>query len=164
MFVRFRAFTIIEMLVTLIVLGILLSMVMFVSRSAIDRSDRAGATAAADRVIQAQQVVSKSYGQYTPYPNDLIAVGSDIRLLHGPANATNVKDVSFRVSSDGMLGVAAGYKNGRCVYYLVDPLVSGGNRTEVTKPTNTICNGAEVFDPADPPAADSGPSGSLKDQ
>jgi prepilin-type N-terminal cleavage/methylation domain-containing protein len=124
-----RAYTLIEIVVVLVLLGILSTAALVMGASNRDAAVDSTGDLAARRVIQAQTTFSSNYGSYTPAPEDLSGVGRDLLVVVG--EAVEGGDVSISVGTGGTLAVAARSPTGGCFAYQVSPLNRGGTVTAV---------------------------------
>ena len=136
---RRRTFTLIETVVVLALVGILLlTAASLVSK----QSQKAGITdaaAAVNRVLVSQQSYASTRGFYATDVDDLTGVGRDLTVQG--ATADQVGEVSMAVGPGGRLGLAALGTNGECYAIAAEPLLRGGEVTEVLVVT---CSGSSA--------------------
>lgn len=121
-----KAFTLIELVVTIVIAGILIS-VGVVSYSFLN--DEASATQAEsllDRVAVAQQVAAQDYGYYVTCSKNLGNVGNDVRVLDPSSPASATGDVSIAVNEDGYAAAAAISSDNVCLARVIAPIVENG--------------------------------------
>ena len=138
-----RAFTLIELAITLLIAGIIAGIAIFAYQS-LQRNVAAGEAAAlADRVVMVQTLVARDWGTFSPYGNDLKQVGGDVIFVEHPGASTKKDEVSIAVSNRGYLGIAIMGGDDQCHRYYVDSVLGRGVKTEVTGlPTSARCTGA----------------------
>lgn len=157
-----RGFSLVELVVTLVVLGILAVMGTFAYGSIRKSASNTQASSNADRVAVVQQTIARDWGKYSPYGKDIVNVGADLTFSENGAASTGPSNVSMVVGRAGNLGIAVKDDAGDCRFYRVAGLLANGAKTEVTgKPSSAPCNGKEALEAGEQLVAYS-PGGTIK--
>lgn len=150
-----RAFTLLETVVVLVLLGILAGMVVGGFGAFSERSKDTTAQATIDRTLTAERAFANSFGSYTNHPNDLLDLDRDVDVVASPAQSTAGNMVSIAVGDKGTLGLAVESESGKCFLYTAAPIETGflapsepgidaaGEKSEA--PAGAPCNGAEAI-------------------
>lgn len=128
--VKMRAYTLLEMTTTLLVVGIVSALAYGYIASSSDKSASQPARLVASRVVAAEQAFAASRGQYTPDPDQLMALGRDLSVVSTVSTGPTV--ASLAVSNEDSLAVAVLGADGVCYITVLDSLASGGSASEAT--------------------------------
>lgn len=127
-----RGFTLLEMVSTLFVIGVVSLLAFNMIAPAADESAAQPAHLALSRVVAAEQVFAAGHGRFTPDPEQLDGVGRDLDVVSGPSTGPDV--VSIAVSSDDTLVVAVLASDGSCRISTTTALPTGGRSTAASVP------------------------------
>ena len=131
------AFTLLELLAGLAVVGILSTIAVVGYQSFQDNTADATAKGTMDRAVQAQQRWFSRYGVWNESLDQ--ETGRGTRLTNGPSYTADV--VSFTVGDGERLGVAVRSNSGIChAIVLGDPLLTA-TVTRFTIPSGNVCSG-----------------------
>jgi hypothetical protein len=136
-----RAFTLVELLVIVFIIGVLTIMGVVSFNALFSKSDNAEAYARMDRLALTQLSVARDYGYYSPYAKDLTSAGLNIEIVED-GEAVTVADgpaVSVGVSVEGFLGLAA-LTQDSCLARVIAPLYKGGETTTVELAQESACS------------------------
>lgn len=140
-----RGFTMLEVVATFVLLGILAALATSGLSRAIARSDDAAAAASLDRVLLSQRTFANAFGEYASLPTDLRDLGRDVVVLADPTPSTGSTEISIAVGEDGTLGVAVQSKTGTCIVRKVTPLSAGSEASVVPADGGGLCNGSRAL-------------------
>ena len=139
---KLRAFTTIELVSTLVVLGILTTLGFLVLLGGAHKLQSNIGLGNQEAVITAEMSYAQSNGSYTYQPSLLTGIPRSISVV--TTTATTQGQVSIAVdASTGQLGLASVNATGVCSGQLVDTIANGGNRTSVTP--SGACSGANAL-------------------
>lgn len=148
-----RGFTLIEMVVTVVVLLILTSLGIFGVSAVLERSDASLTRTDLQAVRTAQLRFAGVYGTFTPHGPDLSSnevspnvwelTSLDVTITDGASTAEGV--ISFAVGDDGSLGLAALTSSGDCVGLQVPAANTPGASVEFDLDEGAICEGRAVL-------------------
>ena len=160
---RARAFTLIEISVTLILVGVLMGLAVVGYQTLQNKASDTNASNNSDRVILAEQSLFSDWGTFSPYAADVSRVGSDVTVVENITPSEAPETVSISVSDKGTLGVAVMSKTGVCqrVAVRAPTAASSTDPSPVTRPDSAPCTGAESFPPGETAAAFT-PGGTVK--
>lgn len=125
-----RGFTLLEMVATLFVIGIVSLLAFNMIAPAADESAAQPVHLTLSRVVAAEQVFAAGHGRFTPDPSQLDAVGRDISITTGPSTGAEV--VSLAVSQADTLVVAVLAMDGTCRISTTVSLPAGGRSSATT--------------------------------
>lgn len=125
---RRRAFTLVEIVVTVVVASIIAGIVAASALTATGRAEDELTQGALRRFVVLEQQVASTWGSYTPLPADLSVPRDELQPVAGVAGAGQV---SIAVGDDGTLGLATLNGNGDCHGLRVSSVETGGEQTEV---------------------------------
>lgn len=122
--VRKRAFTLLEVVVVIIVLGIASVVAASVVRDQGKQVAGVDAATAVQRVLLAQQSYAAARGEYTSDPSALVGVGRDVQVIDGVSSTGNM--VSMHVGAAGDVALAAMGSDGVCYGVVAAAPMAGG--------------------------------------
>lgn len=140
-----RAFTLVEMIVTLVVISILVSLSLFGAVSFMKRSHDSDARERLHEVTQLEQSLANTWGSYSEAASDFSNLSGSTSVTHLASSGPSV--VSTNVGTQGTLGLAVKSASGRCLYVRVASLLAGGDALDVTSdvPKSAPCRGTEAL-------------------
>lgn len=126
--------SLIELIVTFIVMGILIGTSITFLASLADKTAQRSQVQILDRVATAEQSFESGFGSFTGWGADLIAyVGKDISVRAG--SSTSSSQVSVAVSDEGYLALAL-LLDDTCFWRTLTPAVLGGEATSGSEVVN----------------------------
>lgn len=147
--VRTRAFTLLEVIVTLVLLGIVGATAVAGTTAFLDRTRDTEARAALDNVVLLQQSFANGFGTYASEPADL-KVGRDLEVVPGGDLSDSGSTISMSVSDQGSLGLAVLSDSGTCLLRSVTALDAGAET--ITRPvTGEPCTGQAALPDGEAP-------------
>lgn len=141
-----RAFTLIELVVVIIVLGILTYMTTATYNQVASSLSSAAAQGYMDQVRAAEVNYSSQNGGYTATPNVLSGIDRSVTVVIGAVTAPTQVSISTNPSTD-QLGMASINEAGICTLELVNPAVTGASVTMIPYIKGTPCEGASALIP-----------------
>lgn len=139
----------VELIVVITLIGILAAGVLGGVTSVVKRSRAANASAALDRVAQAERTFADTYGGYSDFATDL-DVGRDLTVVSHTDPATSYRStgpgvVSVALAADGTLGMAVLDGSGVCQARSLQDVQAGAAETSVALAASAICEGGEAL-------------------
>lgn len=151
---RPSAFTLVELVVTLTVLGIALGIGAYAAAAMVGAGISVEAESTLDRVAAYQQRIDSTWGRFTPYGKDLATAFTDLTFVDNGAVSTGAAVVSISVGTGGTLGLAVRDPNGTCLYLRGEPVASGGSTSVITDlPDSAPCSGDQALPAGENPVA-----------
>ena len=163
--VRRRGFTILELVITMVVVTTLAAVGTVGLSSVNNRQQRDVAKADVDMVAQAQLRFAALYDTFTDYPLDLTGYASvpkPITVATTPALTT--RTVSIALGSEGGLGLAARGTDGSCLFRYLPSLGTLGESEQWVAETGALCEGRAAFPAGEHALEPANPAESRKDQ
>lgn len=157
-----RGFTLVEIIITLAVLGVLAALGIFGATSFLKTGYDTDARSRLMQVAQLEQSLANTWGTYSQYPQDFTQVSDDTTVTE--QTSQQAQQVSASVGSLGDVGLAVRSRSGRCLYLLLAPLTAGADTRDVTAavPTSAPCHGREALADGEEPQAGAGGGVSVK--
>jgi prepilin-type N-terminal cleavage/methylation domain-containing protein len=156
-----RAFTVFELVATMVVVAILASVGAVGLNAVNDRQQRDVAKADLDMVAQSQLRFASLYDTFTDYPLDLTGFAAPpkaITVTTEPSSASRV--VSIALGSEGGLGLSARAIDGACLFRYLPPLGSLVESEQWLAEEGALCEARAAFpegehplEPASPPVS-----------
>jgi len=126
--------SLIELIVTFIVMGILIGASIGFLASLADTTAQRSQVQILDRVATAQQSFESGFGSFTGWGADLVSyIGKDVTVR--PGSSTSASQVSVAVSDEGYLALAL-LSQGTCFWRAVTPAVLGGETSSGSETVN----------------------------
>lgn len=144
---RSKAFTLIEVVVTLMLISLVATFAYSYSRSSTSSSASKPARLAISRVVVAQQVFASARGQFTPDPTQLTSLGRDLNVSANTSTGPEV--VSIAVSNADTLVVAVLGSDDVCYVSTITSLAGSSTATDTS--TSSTCNAAQLLPPGESP-------------
>ena len=101
-----RAFTLLELIVTLVITGILFSIGAFSYEFVQRAADKGAAENALNNVLTTQVATGFDFGFYTLYADELAPTGGGVTIVEAGLPVTEMGEVSMAVSAENFLGLA----------------------------------------------------------
>ena len=121
-----RAFTLIELIVTMIILGIILALLAINVIGPVMASTRAKrAESTLTQVQTVEQLFARDWGTYSAWRADLNGLVSSLVIRNGSVSR-GPTEVSVAVGTSGTLAMAVAVDSSTCVFRRVAPLWQGG--------------------------------------
>jgi len=134
------AFTLIELIVTLIILGIIIAiMAINILQPFMVSTHEKSAKATLSRVQTAEQLFARDWGSYSAWSSDLSGVGADVTILNASVSHKPT-EVSVAVGVNGTLALAVAIDASTCVFRQVEAVSEGGGSTEPTVNAAALCS------------------------
>jgi Tfp pilus assembly protein PilE len=136
--------TLIEVLVTLIIIGILVgitAMGFFIFQQNFTTDVSQGYQS---QVISAEINYAQANGSFTSSPTQLGTYSHVFTIVNGPVTSTSQVSIAVDATT-GQLGVASMNQAGTCFAQRVDLPINGGTRTTVSLSANAACDGASTI-------------------
>lgn len=141
-----RGFTIIEMAVTLLVLGILMIAAAGTYTTVTSSTGSTNAEESIRRVASNEQLLARDWDRYSPFGADLTLSGADLTVVTSPTGSSGPDTVSLAVGSKGGLGLAAATGKGACRRFYLPPLTAADNDLAAVADTTLAgCTGASAL-------------------
>lgn len=140
-----KGFTLLEIVVTLVLLGIISGIGVTGTRAFLGRTSDSQAVATLDRVVLAQQSFANSFGGYASLPDDLTRLVRDTSLVSSPQVSDDPEVVSLAVGENGTLGLAVRSNSGMCYLRSITALNVGAQTVDAEAGEDQACNGAEAL-------------------
>ncbi len=123
-----RAFTLMEMVVAIMIIGMIGLIGFRYAASSATRSMSSTAKLSLSRVLTAEQVYASSRGSFTASPDELSGIGRDLTVVSSASTSPQV--VSLALSSGGTLALAVLASGGECFTLVSTPQELGGEISE----------------------------------
>lgn len=159
-----RAFTVLELVVTMVVVTTLASVGAVGLNAVNDRQQRDIAKSDVDMVAQAQLRFASLYDTFTDYPLDLTGFAAPpkaITVVTNPAMESRV--VSMALGSEGGLGLSARATDGSCWFRYLPPLGSLVEAEQWLVEDGALCEGRAAFPDGEHPLVPATPAVSRRD-
>lgn len=142
--VRVKAFTLIETVVVIVIVGILATISFFAFRQFLNAGHDTDATEKLQSAATEQSRFAQQWGSYTNFPSDLKHPVGDTNFV--TTNSSNANQISLAVGSQGYAGFAIRSNSGKCLYLRLAPTRAGGDPISVTNiASSRPCNGQEAL-------------------
>lgn len=139
-----RAFTLVEMIVTLVLVTILIGLSVFGAVTFMKRSHDSDARERLHEVTQVEQSLANTWGSYSEASSDFTNLSGSTTVTH--LASSGASEVSANVGTEGTLGLAIRSASGRCLYVRVASLLAGGDALELEDvPPSAPCRGVEAL-------------------
>lgn len=130
----FRGFTLIELMVTITIAGILVAAGVASYTFLTDNATETKAESKLDRFTVAQQIAARDYGYYVMCEKNLGLTESDIDVIPGTSEPQNENQISVYVNDDDYVAYSTVTEDGKCLARVLAPLMDGGSMTRVSVP------------------------------
>jgi type II secretory pathway pseudopilin PulG len=147
-----RGFTLLELIVTFVVVAVVGLAVTFVATRVVDRADDDSAPGRVSLVVLAQTRFAQRYGTFTSHPTDLGPIADEFAIVNTVSDGPG--EVSIALGAAGSLGIAV--RSGEdCLLFRLDPLNVSAGAYPVADDGTRACQGASAL-PDGEPEADEG--------